>query len=356
MIRVLADFHHDGLYHSLQLLFERRLGWELYRPIGLEWQQQGYWKIAEPYGNNPETIAQYLEIRRNYIPQDGTRPLNEVRRAKKGYFEVYAPYGNHKAVTLEQFKEMRFDFIVPTYLHHYHTFTKLRNKYQPQAKVVCQAGNDWLSAVDWSEVKNLMAACAPIPIPSGVNAIFYHEEFDISVYRPTFQEPKKVIRSFVNTLGQAELFKEDWKMFLELERLIPELKFESYGASCREGVITGDEAIARLMQESAFGFHLKTGGDGMGLVIHQWFACGRPPIVRRSQYKDKLAGQLMIDGLTCLDLDGKTIEGNALRIKAYANDEEEYNKLCKNAYKRFTEVVNFDEEFERIKKFLERAI
>jgi len=55
-VRVLADYHHGALYYSFHLLFEERLGFELYRPIGYEWFKRGFWK----YSRNPQVIRQYL--------------------------------------------------------------------------------------------------------------------------------------------------------------------------------------------------------------------------------------------------------------------------------------------------------
>ena len=43
MAAILADFHHGDLFESHRLVFVDRFGWELCRPIGLEWFQEGYW-------------------------------------------------------------------------------------------------------------------------------------------------------------------------------------------------------------------------------------------------------------------------------------------------------------------------
>ena len=40
---VFADYHHSGLYRSFELLFEKRLGGTLFKPIGWDWWNQGYW-------------------------------------------------------------------------------------------------------------------------------------------------------------------------------------------------------------------------------------------------------------------------------------------------------------------------
>jgi hypothetical protein len=57
-MRVLADFHHGSLLRSLVMLFEDRLGMELYRPIGLQWLHRGYWAISNLKG----TAKQFLDL------------------------------------------------------------------------------------------------------------------------------------------------------------------------------------------------------------------------------------------------------------------------------------------------------
>lgn len=333
-MKVLADMHHEALWHSFELLFEKRLGWQLFRPIGIEWFNQGFWKGASDYNNNLGTIGQYLGLR-------GKEP------DKNGVAEVDGTNG----LTLEGFKTMDIDILVASIPTHVKTFSDLIKKYKPNAKLIYQVGNHF-GAVDFSLVKNLMSSTMPENVPSGVNKVFYHQEFDLNIFKYEPPKESKTIRSFVHTLSTAPHFQNDWRDFLELEKRLPEFKFEAYGAGCRDGCIGGEQEIARLMADSLFGFHLKAGGDGYGHTVHNWFACGRPVIVRRSQYRDKLAGQLMIDGLTCIDLDNDGIEENVKRIKLFS-EPEKYNKLCQNAYDQFKKVVDFDNEFIKIKKFLE---
>ena len=66
-MRIFADYHHGGLYHALHILFCERMGFELYRPIGFEWAERGYWKYSE----NPPTIAQYLDPKNCELRPDG---------------------------------------------------------------------------------------------------------------------------------------------------------------------------------------------------------------------------------------------------------------------------------------------
>jgi len=57
-MKVFADLHHGDLFYSLQLLFEKRLKAELYRPVGIEWWKEGFWNVF----NHPATAQQYLDF------------------------------------------------------------------------------------------------------------------------------------------------------------------------------------------------------------------------------------------------------------------------------------------------------
>ena len=350
-MKVFTEIHHDSLFNSFQLLFEDRLGYELYRPIGEEWFTEGYWKIAEPYQNNPATIKQYLGIRdETYVPKDGSRPLNLIKEDHEGYYLVKGVNKDHRAITLEQFKNTKFDIIVASYLPHYQTFTELRDKYQPQAKVICQAGNNWLQAVDWSTTKNLMASCSPDPsVPDNINKVWYHQEFSLDNYHYELYTKTNVIRSFLNTFDTSDLFKKDFEFFCNLEKEMPEYKFESYGASTRDGVILGDDKIANAMRAS-IPFHAKYGGDGYGYIIHQYFAVGRAPIVKKDYYKNQLAESLMIDGVTCCTIDNLSIDEIVNKVCKFI--ENGYETACLNAYNKFKELVDFDKEEKEIEIFL----
>lgn len=52
-MRALVDRHQADLYYSLQLLFEDRLGVQLFTPIGHEWWDEGYWNFGR--GTCPTT-------------------------------------------------------------------------------------------------------------------------------------------------------------------------------------------------------------------------------------------------------------------------------------------------------------
>lgn len=345
-MNILTDFHHGDLYYSLQLLFEKRLGWNLFRPIGLEWFSEGYWR----YSQQGDTVKQFLGLDQGTLTPE--RRHNEKREIIDGVYYVWDSVHQvyQKAVTLESFKEMPFGIVISSVSQHDETFNCLVNDWKPSAKRICHIGNIFQGRQ--AGVKNLLVSTRLFPVDSNTNAVFYHQEFNVSVYSFVNPTEKKSIKCFMNCLPQ--LFPDDYAVYNELKKLLPGYEFKSYGGSCDDGSLHTDQQIAHEMQESRFGFHCKKLGDGFGHVIHNWFAVGRPVITRVSDYADKLAGDLLVDGVTCFDIDKHSLEEIAKYIHEMTDDE--YRAMCQSVHKRFTEVVNFNDEFTNIQTFLDRLL
>lgn len=337
-MRVLTDLHNGGLYTSLHLLLEKRFGWELMRPIGEDWFTSGYWKIAEPYGNWPETITQYLGI--NDRPYDPYVNLNGDIKETDGIYHIYSPEGNfeHKAITFEMFKEMDFDLIIATHPSH-ECWQDLR-EWHPKAKFVIQLGNENQTTTAQNVLSSVWAY-QPLP---NQNICYYHQEFDLTEFCQTDTYQDKLIRSFVHLHPDKELFDI-------YHSSLPEFTFESWGMGTDHGP---SQNIAQQIKESMFGWHIKM-ADGYGHVIHNWSACGKPIITKGSYYLGKTGGLLLEDGVTCIDLDKHTFQEN-LDLIRQASDPETYKQMSDSTYKRFTDVVNFESEAESIKRFLSNLI
>ncbi|MCL5073538.1 MAG: glycosyltransferase [Actinobacteria bacterium] len=337
-MKIFSDMHHESLYHSLYLLFEKRLGWELYRPIGLEWFKEGYWAI----NNQEDTARQFLEIGNE--PKDGTIPLNDGH--EKGDVYYIQDHHNHswqKAITLETFKNTKFDVLLASIPQHIKPFQELIDKYQPQAKLIFQMGNHF--DITGLPIKNLMASTAPFSFEG--NKVFYHQEFDLGTFKPSGNPPEKMITSFINVLDKNG----GMVNYYTLENIMPDYQFFSYGGQCRDGSVVGIENMARIMQNSAFGFHVKSGGDGFGHVIHNFMACGRPVIVNYSEYKNQLAGKLLIPDETCIVAEiGDDMSKVAEKIKSLT--PLQYEWMCQRALDKFLEEVDYDKEERHIRKFL----
>jgi hypothetical protein len=343
-MNVFADFHHSELYRSLQLLFEKRLGWSLYRPIGESWFTHGYWKLAEPYQNNPVTIKQFLST--ETATWDPFVNLNGNYTIEDGIYHIYDPIrkSHQKAITYEKFMEMPIDIVISSYQPHDLPFRKLADSHPSKPKLISQMGNIYQR----TDIQNVMCSTMPYPIPAGKNVVFYHQQFDTEIFKYVPSIQSKKITSFVMLLP-------DGGKYYDQKAEMPDYEFKAYGMGCPDGVISGLEKIAEEMQQSMFGWHVKPQGDGFGHVIHNWAASGRPIITQFSDYGNKLAGQLLRDGETAINIDGLHSKDIAKRIRD-CSEPERHKSMCEATYQRFTQVCDFDKEFEQIKLFLSNMI
>jgi hypothetical protein len=347
-MNIFCDFHHSSLYSSFLYTLERRLGHSVYRPIGEEWFEKGYWKI----NRQADTIVQYLGTY-GYYPTDGTPPLNNVNYVQDGiYYSTDPNTGQiHKAIRFDKFKEMKFDIIIATLPQHLEPFFDLQKKYQKDASVVLQMGNNW--ALDFKRVSNLLASTMPFEVPKECHSLFYSQEFDTSVFHP--KEPKELangerpeIHNYMNVLHN---YPEAETLFLELEKLMPEYTFKMYGSQNRDGCLSGVQTLADSMRKARWIFHVKPGGDGYGHVVHNAFAVGTPLITKKTFYEGQNAGRMMDDRVGILT-DGLS----AKEIAAIIRSREELNaQMSENTAARFRDVVNFEQDAKNIQKFLEEA-
>lgn len=340
-MRILVDFHHSSLLTSLVMLFQDRLGIDTYRPIGMEWFDEGYWAIND----QADTAKQFLDLDAAK-PKDGTPKLNKfVSHVRQdGEYYVLDPGGvkGHKACALDFFKNNTFDYVLASIPAHVDKYRELVEKYQPNAKLIIQMGNNW--DIEKYAGMNVLASIAPQLTTA--NAMFYHQEFDLKIFSGQVNHPTKKISSYVNILQRSG---QGWADFIELEKLLPDYDFKSYGGQCRDGNMDGPRELANSMHEDEFILHSKPGGDGFGHIIHNAYACGRPVIARPSQYKGMLAEQLLVPG-TFIDLDhlGRTLAAQTIRSMS----DDDLDVMSRRAFKRFKQVVNYEKEAEDIKAWL----
>lgn len=342
-MKIFTDFHHGALYFSLHLLFEQRLGWEIYRPIGFDWFHEGFWKIAEPYGNAMDTVGQYLDI--NQYGFDQYKRLNGEHYVKDDIY--YVRDRNHdyyqKSITLEQFKSMDFDIIMPTYSPHDKPYLDLKETYQPKAKMLAQLGNNFQR----SNLPNVLHS-VPFTSHSKQNTLYYHQEIDPRYYKYEKPNPKtKNIYSMVNCLPFANIY-------LQYKNLLTDVNMKAYGASCPDGVLDSARGVGPMMTEANVGWHLKVDG-GLGHTAMGWFACGRPVIASLSNNKSwgKDAQHLFEPGVTCLDIEANSVKENCKLIRRMLEPEENL-QWAERTQKRFNEVINYNEEEQQIRNFLGR--
>lgn len=354
-MKVLADFHHGSLFYSFHLLFEKRFGWELYHPIGLEWFENGFWSIAEPYGNNMDTVRQFLQITPEYQPADGTVPLNTVISEKStDFYRIYdhAHDYKRKAMTFHQFCRQRFDIVISSIPRHWETWGGLRkHALYKQFAHVNHMGNMFDEVHQYMKegiVENLLASTSRFPVPESVNEVFYHQEIDLNAF--SFAPPQKTnkITSFVNLLPAHEKYRE-------AEARLHEFEFRAYGASTPDGVIHTITDMAKEMKKAMFAWHVKPHGDGFGHVLYDWALTGRPIITDFSDYRGKLGEELLVDKQTAINIENRGMEEVAELVRKYS-DSGWYKEMAVNMNNRVWQVLKYKDEEKEIRKFLGIAI
>jgi len=348
-MNIFSDLHHGGLFASLHYLFEDRLGHRLYRPIGTEWFSKGYWDIAKPYGDNMATVQQFLAL--GTVPDDGSPGLNESRYLVDDVHYIWdGVHGYHqKAITLDKFLSMDFDVIIASIPAHVRTYRRLINANKLKAKLIYHIGNiAWHTKIPYDEVNNLMLSVKEFPVVKGKNVVFYRQEFNEDIFYPAQEKPFNMITSFVNCLPNHEYF-YSFKGLMENE-----YEVKAYGIECPDGIVSGVAEIAAIMRKSKFGFHNKPYGDGFGHTIHNWFASGRPVLVNMGDYKDKLAGELMEEGKTCINIDGRSTSELAGIVRELS--DLEYADMTTNVRNKYKEVVDFNKDAGNVREFLERLL
>lgn len=348
-------FHHSALLRSLILLFEGRLGMRVFRPIGMEWREKGFWNVFD----HDATAAQFLSLAQGHRPTDGTPPLNEfvdmskirVRKSERDVYFCADPENStyNKAITFEKFLATDIDIIIATLPQHVEPFKRLIRLYKPNAKLVLQVGNNW--EFERMDVKNVLASIAPRQVPAGMNAVFYHQEFDLDTFHATSIPQEPNVYSFVNILQNTS----DYPLYLRYKELMPDYNFKAFGGQCPDGVINGVRNLADKMREARFIWHVKPGGDGFGHVIHNAFAVGRPVITRKSHYKGCLAEKLLEDGVTCIDLDMRSEADNLKMIREMAQPDH-WQRMAGRVYTKFRQTVDYMEESQKIRAFLKNLV
>lgn len=326
---LLGDRHQADLFYAMQLLFEDRLGIEVYTPIGYEWFDEGYWQFGHEHLGRA-LADQFLAIDARY-------------EAAGNYWRTFDPAhpGREiRCVTLDQFRALGgWSHIVATVQDNQAGFARLAG--EVGAKYVYQIGNT-RQECDWS-LDPLALVSSEVPIAG--RGVRMHQPFDSGTtfrYRDP-DEAEPVITSFVNLMPRLV----DWPLWLRYQTYLPEFGTRLYGIDCPDGNLHPVAAIASAMARSAFGLHLKPTGDGFGHVIHGWAAVGRPLIGRASYYRGQLAERFWQDGVTCIDLDQRSPQENAELIRGVWADKARYWAMCAAIRAEF-DRIDWNEEAREI--------
>jgi len=346
-MKVFVDLHHSDLYYSLHLLLEKRLGFELYRPVGMDWFTEGYWKIATPYSDPLPVVSQFLthdiEYPERWHPEYGIYNIE----CKDGVYHVYDSIHKYyqKAITLDTFKNTKFDLIISTIQEHDHTFQILKDKYQPSAKHISQLGN----VGQKTEVKDVLHSVTYEPHPYQ-NSALIHQEIDTNLYKFTPINPyTKNIYSVVNLAPYIDIYNT-------YKDQLTECNFKYYGINSPDGMLDGTLGVSQKITDANMGWCLKHFG-GLGHSNMGWCYSGRPIITNMSQHRyfGGVALQLFEPNVTCIDIESDDVELNINKIRDWLLPENTI-KYGENLRNRFLELVNYDDEEIRFRKFLSNVL
>lgn len=279
-MNVLADRHHSGLYHSLQLL-ARRMGWTLYTPIGMGWWDAGYWAFGKSTYQDDRLAQQFLV---------GVAGPDGLGAPPDGEF----PDWPIPTVTLDEARTMPWAYVIATVPDNEDGFAAFAS--EVGAKLIVQVGNTG-QYVAWHR-DPLVLSSSEMPIHG--RGVVYHQEMDPIKYRPPHF--RGTAASFVNCMPQMG---RCWDLLQEAQRIGQRIAV--YGINGPDGIIKPNTALVDLMASVDWGWHDKAQGDGFGHVIHTWAAVGRPLVGHASHYAGKMGERFWQDGVTCIDLDRHTV-------------------------------------------------
>lgn len=351
MIRVLCDAIHADLWESLRLLFEERLGMELYRPIGIEWRDRGIWNFErhQPYGDGVahQFLDQWVE----------DLPVEDAHGAWTERPDTTHPPQIQRLVTMDQARAMGFDLVLCTLAENELGFRAFADELSAHYGI--QVGNQGAANVWGAAEFALLSVTTPGFTPWKPH-VYYRQEFSLELFAADAgagAEPDLVmnrVQCTTQTGGHYDRFRE-------LQALLPELRFRWFGhCEPRDELWGGDDhttaAVAASMKRARVAYHPKMWSDGYGHVIHNWFAIGRPVLATATYYQDKLAGPLFVDGVTSFDLERMSTLETATTIKRLVSDHERWLRMCEASAARFREVVSFDAEAEQIRAMLDDVL
>jgi len=323
-MNVFVDYiGHGDLSYSMFALFEKRLGWNLYRPdLGPEWND---YKI--------QTGTLTNEISPFYFK-------NEIQHVD---ILIY-PY-TQKILTFDQFREMKIDIMITTTWANETPFCMLQKKYHPKSLLIRQIANIHEKPV---QIKNLLMSTLE-PMPSDVDYLIYHpEQVDLFFSEdPTFSF---IIKSFSNYLTS---YPEDLQAWNQYRTSLIDFEFRMHGAGSELHTVPS-KLMPASMREAMFIWHTKAVGS-CGYVLRQALASGKPCIVRKdyARIHNTLAQNLLQDGVNCIDIDPKVRSFNeSLNLIREWSRPDVYPEKCEATIKKFKNDINFEEEAANIKTWI----
>lgn len=348
-MKLLIDYHHADLFESFGLLADR-FGWELYRPIGMEWFDADYWQF-EKRAHGDAVARQYLSI------YDSDRDWGtHWERADSTH-----PGRLHRMLTVEQARALRPDIVIASVTHNEPGLQRFAG--EVGATFGVQLGNVGQAfEVDWAKARFALCSTS-MPFSPSVPSVIYRQEFSLDDFR--YEWPPiadNSVSSFVQCFpeNRGPTRGNFYDQFVALADELSELDFRVYGAygsapfdRLARGNLPSTPDVAAAMRATRIAWHAKFWSDGYGHVIHNLHAVGRPVMAFHNYYADKLAGPLMDHGVTGFDLSRMSHDEIVATLRRLIADDDYHREISENAAARFRAVVDFNADAENVRQLLE---
>jgi len=351
-VKVLADYHHHDLWESHELTMTDRFGWSLYRPIGMDWFDAGYWNFERQW-HGDKVARQYLEPWGSDVDMG-----DHFLRYDSSHLRQL------KMLTLQQARDAGLDIVIASVEHNHEGLARFASETGAHFGVHLgnvRFGNE-ADRWDLAEFGILTTKMTPPWRPH----VTIHQEFSLVDFH--YEPPPNscgCVNRVLNVSSFVNCFAENGPAYAEFRdtaKSMPDMHWRvygSYGSAPPDEYAAGNldrcSSVATAMRASDVAWHTKQWSDGFGHVIHDWFAVGRPVFGSYGYYRNQLAGPLWVEGETSFDLDTKSRDEVAAILRHLHDDPDWHRTLCENAARRFREVVSFDDDAAALRSLLENV-
>jgi len=254
-MRLLIDFHHSDLFESHLLLMADRYGWEVWRPIGMEWWDEGYWQFEREY-HGDAVAKQYLQVWDSDLDSGAI-----VYRHDKTH-----PWRELRMVRLDVALSMDWDVVISSVPDNDAGLARFAK--QVGATFGVHVGNEAQFSAFGQAAFALCSARMPYALPCP--SVEYHQPFDTDTvfYHDYPPVESKSVASFIQCFAENQV---PYAEFLAHARRIPDMDWKVYGAyggheedefAC--GNLEPVTEVGRRMRQTRVVWHSKAWSDGFG--------------------------------------------------------------------------------------------
>lgn len=385
--RCLVDFHHTQLFQSFQILFEKRYGWELYRPEGQEWAERDY--FHHPI---PEEQAGLLTKQSEFDPAKHKTVFDKSDGDGVLWKDKDQDCILFRWLPLERIREI--DLIVCSVYRNEDQFYRLKRDFGLKCPILRYTGNGG-EHVDLSKFDIFIPALLEHwrnHVSTGQKpGLLFHPEFNLNdglfCYTPPPDGPR-ILRQMLNFTYHHREPGTPWDTWQRYCRycdqigaqhylhglgtpppgidvpldVIIDRSFRAMGREdlldrskwpdllCNQGEPPNLRMLSTLIKHSHAICHPKPSPpEGYGFVAHEVAACGRPLIIP-GWYQQLSASLFLQHRETCVYISGH--DPTDKENFRYMMNPDNNARMAETIRKRFDENVNFEAEANQLKALL----